>query len=181
MVAAIHRVWAVVPTVLLAGIAAFVLNPALYGRVFAIAAEAPTLAGATTVSAFQLGISITPVLAAASLARGAALTSVCLIGAALAAAAVPLILLDRARQIRSRRLAVADAAPVTGPAPGDGAGATRGGGGRSAIRTARTHPVVGGAPGAAGRLHGGSRWREPCGAPAPGVCREQGGEREPDV
>ncbi|MFW6691900.1 MFS transporter [Streptomyces sp. MAR4 CNX-425] len=100
MLAAIHEVWAVVPTVLLMGIAAFVLNPALYGRVFTIAAAAPTLAGATTVSAFQLGISITPVLAAISLTHGAALTSVCLIGAALAAAAVPLILLDRPRQPR---------------------------------------------------------------------------------
>ncbi|GAA2126538.1 MFS transporter [Streptomyces synnematoformans] len=100
MLAAIHKVWAVVPTVLLLGIAAFVLNPALYGRVFTIAAAAPTLAGATTVSAFQLGISITPVLAAVSLTQGAALTSVCLIGAALAAAAVPLVLLDRARQAR---------------------------------------------------------------------------------
>lgn len=80
MPAAIHKVWAVVPTVLLLGIAAFVLNPALYGRVFTIAAAAPTLAGATTVSAFQLGISITPVLAAVSLTQGAALTSVCLIG-----------------------------------------------------------------------------------------------------
>ncbi|MFI6741959.1 MFS transporter [Nonomuraea sp. NPDC050451] len=93
---AIRQVWVVVPMVFLIGVAAFVLNPALYGRVFAIAADAPTLAGATTVSAFQLGISITPVLAAASLTQGAALTSVCLIGAALAAAAVPLILLDQA-------------------------------------------------------------------------------------
>ncbi|WP_419999885.1 MFS transporter [Streptomyces boninensis] len=91
----IERIWAVVPTVLLLGIAAFVLNPALYGRVFAIAGDAPTLAGATTVSSFQLGISITPLLAAASLANGGALTSVCLIGAALAVAAVPLIAIDR--------------------------------------------------------------------------------------
>ncbi|MFI8371633.1 MFS transporter [Streptomyces sp. NPDC085466] len=103
MVAAVHRVWAVVPTVFLLGIAAFVLNPALYGRVFALAADAPTLAGATTVSAFQLGISITPVLAAASLTQEAALTSVCLIGAALATAAVPLVLLDRGRTERARR------------------------------------------------------------------------------
>ncbi|MEV6756521.1 MFS transporter [Streptomyces sp. NPDC051214] len=101
MVAAIHRAWAVLPTVFLLGVAAFVLNPALYGRVFAIAADAPTLAGATTVSAFQLGISITPVLAAAVLTHGAALTSVSWIGAALATAAVPLILLDRARRARN--------------------------------------------------------------------------------
>ncbi|MET9342403.1 MFS transporter [Nonomuraea sp. NPDC003804] len=100
MAVVIQQAWAVVPTVFLLGVAAFVLNPAVYGRVFALAADAPTLAGATTVSAFQLGISITPVLAAVSLTQGAALTSVCLIGAALAAAALPLILLDRARQAR---------------------------------------------------------------------------------
>jgi MFS transporter, DHA1 family, chloramphenicol resistance protein len=97
MVVAIQHAWTVIPTVFLLGIAAFVLNPAIYGRVFAIADDAPTLAGATTVSAFQLGISSTPVLAAIALTQGAALTSVCLIGAALAATAVPLILIDRAR------------------------------------------------------------------------------------
>ncbi|MBO8195269.1 MFS transporter [Streptomyces oryzae] len=100
MVAAVHQVWAVMPTVFLLGIAAFLLNPAVYGRVFTVAAAAPTLAGAGTVSAFQLGISVTPVLAAAALTQGAALTSVCWIGAGLATAAIPLILLDRARQAR---------------------------------------------------------------------------------
>ncbi|WP_134663858.1 MULTISPECIES: MFS transporter [Amycolatopsis] len=95
LIFAIHHTWAVLPTVFLLGIAAFVLNPAIYGRVFAIAADAPTLAGATTVSAFQLGISATPVLAAAALTQGTALTWVSLIGAVLAALAVPLIVLDR--------------------------------------------------------------------------------------
>ncbi|WP_340560400.1 MFS transporter [Streptomyces sp. GSL17-111] len=99
---AIRHAWVMVPTVLLLGIAAFVLNPAVFGRVFALAADAPTLAGATTVSAFQLGISITPALAAAALTQGAALTTVCLVGAALAAAAVPLILLDRSRDATAR-------------------------------------------------------------------------------
>lgn len=106
MVAVVERLWAVVPTAFMLGIAAFVLNPALYGRVFALAADAPTLAGATTVSAFQFGISLTPVLAAVSLTRGADLTSVCLIGAAFAAAAVPFILIDRARRAPRSRVAV---------------------------------------------------------------------------
>jgi DHA1 family chloramphenicol resistance protein-like MFS transporter len=79
------------------GVFGFVLNPAIYGRVFAIAADAPTLAGATTVSAFQLGISLVPVLAAAALAAAADITAVGWIGAALAAATVPAILVDRAR------------------------------------------------------------------------------------
>lgn len=89
------RAWIVIPAVFLLGVAAFVLNPALYGRAFAIAAAAPTLAGATTVSAFQLGISVTPVLAALSLTHDAALTSVCVIGAGLAAVAAGLVRLDR--------------------------------------------------------------------------------------
>ncbi|WET78677.1 MFS transporter [Amycolatopsis sp. QT-25] len=87
--------WVVVPTVFLLGAAAFVLNPALYGRVFTIAASAPTLAGATTVSAFQLGISLTPAFAAGALNLGASLTAIPWIGAALALATIPLVLRDR--------------------------------------------------------------------------------------
>ncbi|GAA4686338.1 MFS transporter [Streptomyces chumphonensis] len=100
--ASIRQIWVVVPAVFLIGVAAFVLNPAVFGRVFTVAADAPTLAGATAVSAFQLGISITPALAAAALTQGAALTVVCLIGAALAASAVPLVLLDRSRDATVR-------------------------------------------------------------------------------
>ncbi|MER7857953.1 MFS transporter [Amycolatopsis japonica] len=85
-------VWVVVPTVFLLGIAAFVLNPALYGRVFTIAASAPTLAGATTVSAFQLGISLTPAFAAGALNLGASLAAIPWIGAGLALVAVLLVL-----------------------------------------------------------------------------------------
>ncbi|MFC6881899.1 MULTISPECIES: Cmx/CmrA family chloramphenicol efflux MFS transporter [Actinomadura] len=101
--------WAVVPLVLLLGIAGFVLNPAVYGRVFTIAAEAPTLAGATTVSAFQLGISLVPALAGLALNAGADVTSVAWIGAALAAAIVPTVLLDRALTRRHSRTAASPA------------------------------------------------------------------------
>ncbi|MEV0236562.1 Cmx/CmrA family chloramphenicol efflux MFS transporter [Nonomuraea sp. NPDC050786] len=86
---------AVVPLVFLLGIAGFVLNPAIYGRVFTIASAAPTLAGATTVSAFQLGISLVPALAGVALNAGAGITSATWIGACLAAAIVPAALLDR--------------------------------------------------------------------------------------
>ncbi|MFI9812372.1 MFS transporter [Saccharothrix variisporea] len=95
------RAVVVVPVAFLLGITAFVLNPALYGRVFALAADAPTLAGATTVSAFQLGISLTPVLAAAALTSGAPVTAVSWIGAGLAVLTLPLIALDRRRSARS--------------------------------------------------------------------------------
>ncbi|MEQ4720999.1 hypothetical protein [Nonomuraea sp. B19D2] len=85
---------AVVPLVLLLGVAGFVLNPAVYGRVFAIASQAPTLAGATTVSAFQLGISLVPVLAGAALDAGAEITAIPWLGAGLAAATTVPVLLD---------------------------------------------------------------------------------------
>ncbi|MCF2531793.1 MFS transporter [Yinghuangia soli] len=87
---------AVVPLVLLLGVAGFVLNPAVYGRVFALAADAPTLAGAATVSAFQLGISVVPLLAGVALDAGAPVTAVAWIGAGLAVLTVPVVLLERA-------------------------------------------------------------------------------------
>ncbi len=87
-------------------ISAFAVGVVVGGppRVFTIATQAPTLAGATTVSAFQLGISLVPVLAGAVLNTGAGVDSVTWIGAALAAATVPTVLLDRAiSRRRSRR------------------------------------------------------------------------------
>lgn len=86
---------AVIILVLLLGIAGFVLNPAVYGRVFTVAADAPTLAGATAVSMFQLGISLVPVLAGVALGAGAGLTSIPWIGAGLAVLTVPVVLIDR--------------------------------------------------------------------------------------
>lgn len=88
-------VFVVIPLVLLLGVAGFLLNPAIYGRVFTIASDAPTLAGATTVSAFQLGISLVPVLAGFALNAGAPITSVAWIGAGLAAMTVPAVLAER--------------------------------------------------------------------------------------
>ncbi|MEU9016994.1 Cmx/CmrA family chloramphenicol efflux MFS transporter [Actinomadura sp. NPDC048394] len=107
-----RHAWAVVPLVLLLGVAGFVLNPAIYGRVFAIAGRAPTLAGATTVSAFQLGISLVPALAGVALDAGAGVTAVTWIGAALAAAVVPAALLDRALSRRAARPAPAPVSAV---------------------------------------------------------------------
>ncbi len=90
-----EHVVAVVLLVVLLGMAGFVLNPAIYGRVFTIAAGAPTLAGATAVSAFQLGISAVPLLAGIALGGGAGLASVPWIGAGLAVATIPAVLVDR--------------------------------------------------------------------------------------
>ncbi|MFI9412547.1 MFS transporter [Nocardia gamkensis] len=94
--------FAVVPLVLLLGVAGFVLNPAIYGRVFTIAPDAPTLAGATTVSAFQLGIGLVPVVAGLALHSGATITAIPWIGACLALSTIPFVLLERARTERQR-------------------------------------------------------------------------------
>jgi DHA1 family chloramphenicol resistance protein-like MFS transporter len=91
---------AAVALVPLLGICGFVLNPAIYGRVFGIAGDAPTLAGAGTVSAIQLGISIVPVLAGVAFDAGAGLTSVAWIGAALAALTLAIALGDH--RLRTR-------------------------------------------------------------------------------
>lgn len=91
----------VVALVALLGVAGFVLNPAIYGRVFALAPAAPTLAGATTVSAFQLGIAVVPVIAGLALHSGAPITTVPWIGACLALVTIPIVLFERAAAERS--------------------------------------------------------------------------------
>lgn len=91
----------VVTLVALLGVAGFVLNPAIYGRVFALAPDAPTLAGATTVSAFQLGIAVVPVIAGVALHSGAPITTVPWIGACLALVTIPIVLFERAAAERS--------------------------------------------------------------------------------
>ncbi|MEU2077497.1 Cmx/CmrA family chloramphenicol efflux MFS transporter [Streptomyces sp. NPDC013489] len=100
---------AVVPLVLLLGVAGFVLNPAVYGRVFTVASGAPTLAGATAVSMFQLGISVVPVLAGVALGAGAGLTSIPWLGAGLAVLTIPVVLVERAM---ARNRAAREAGPA---------------------------------------------------------------------
>ncbi|MFG2720888.1 Cmx/CmrA family chloramphenicol efflux MFS transporter [Streptomyces sp. NPDC048416] len=90
-----HYVIAVVVLVLLLGVAGFVLNPAIYGRVFTVASDAPTLAGATAVSMFQLGISLVPVLAGIAIGAGAGLDSIPWLGAGIAALTIPVVLIER--------------------------------------------------------------------------------------
>ncbi|WP_329284000.1 Cmx/CmrA family chloramphenicol efflux MFS transporter [Streptomyces sp. NBC_00691] len=105
---------AVVPLVLLLGVAGFVLNPAVYGRVFTVASGAPTLAGATAVSMFQLGISVVPVLAGVALGAGAGLTSIPWLGAGLAVLTIPVVLVERTM---ARNRAARDAAPANATSP----------------------------------------------------------------
>ena len=54
----------------LLGVASFATNPALNARVFALAGDAPTMAAATNVSAFNLGIIVGPALGGALIGAG---------------------------------------------------------------------------------------------------------------
>ncbi|MGI5127407.1 Cmx/CmrA family chloramphenicol efflux MFS transporter [Pseudonocardia sp. CA-107938] len=57
-------------TIGLFGMACFASNPALNARVFDLAGEAPTLAAATNISAFNLGITVGPAVGAAIIGAG---------------------------------------------------------------------------------------------------------------
>lgn len=73
---------------LLLGVTAFTTAPALNARMFNVANAAPTLAGATTTAAFNIGNTIGPWLGGLTIGAGWGYPSVAWTGAALAAAAV---------------------------------------------------------------------------------------------
>ena len=82
------------------GFAAFVSNPALNTRVYALAESAPYLAGASNVSAFNLGIVVAPWLGGLTIGAGLGFLSVTWLGIALAVAS--LAALARAAVLESR-------------------------------------------------------------------------------
>ena len=86
---------AIIALVFLLGVAGFLLNPAIWGRVYAIAPDAPTLVGATNSSAFQLGLTFAPLAAGLVISEGYGLPSIGWVGAAIAVAALGTALLDR--------------------------------------------------------------------------------------
>jgi len=94
--------------VFLFGVAGFAVSPALNARVFALAEGAPTLAGATNVSAFNLGNTIGPWLGGLSIDAGYGYPSVCWLGAGLSVAALGTVAvsaaLSRTPSARSRRV-----------------------------------------------------------------------------
>ncbi|AKS35260.1 Cmx/CmrA family chloramphenicol efflux MFS transporter [Mycolicibacterium goodii] len=92
--AAVHVAPAVVGLALVLGFAGFGSNPALNSRVFAIAPDAPTLAPAVNVSAFNVGIAVGPWLSGVALTAGLGYPSVPWIGAGLGVVAVLLLVVD---------------------------------------------------------------------------------------
>jgi DHA1 family chloramphenicol resistance protein-like MFS transporter len=85
-----HPVLAVVAVALL-GAFRFAVNPALNTRVFAEAERAPTLAAATNISAFNLGITVGPWLGGMALDAGAGYPTVAWLGAGIGVIALGVV------------------------------------------------------------------------------------------
>ncbi|WP_328721041.1 MFS transporter [Streptomyces sp. NBC_00247] len=109
---------AVVLVAFLLGFSAFYTAPALNARMFNVAGAAPTLAGATTTAAFNMGNTAGPWLGGAVIDADLGYASPAWAGAAMLVvglAAVTLALrVQRGATSRSRLVAGADAAPVEG-------------------------------------------------------------------
>ncbi|MFF0860642.1 Cmx/CmrA family chloramphenicol efflux MFS transporter [Nonomuraea sp. NPDC050227] len=83
-----------VPLVLLLGGFGFATNPTLNTRVFTLAKDAPTMAAAMNVCAFNVGITVGPWLGGLAIGAGAGYPSVGWIGAVLGAAALGVVALS---------------------------------------------------------------------------------------
>ncbi|MFI6922941.1 Cmx/CmrA family chloramphenicol efflux MFS transporter [Nonomuraea spiralis] len=94
-----------VPLIVLLGAFGFFTNPTLNTRAFALAKDAPTMAAAMSVSAFNVGITVGPWLGGLAIAAGAGYPSVGWIGAVLGVAALGTVTLSA----RTRREPVAAA------------------------------------------------------------------------
>ncbi|MGW9171588.1 Cmx/CmrA family chloramphenicol efflux MFS transporter [Streptomyces decoyicus] len=70
-----------VALVFVLGFTAFVVNPVVQSRVFRLAPGAPMLAGALNTSAFNVGITLTPMLGGLTIDAGLGFTSVAWVGA----------------------------------------------------------------------------------------------------
>jgi DHA1 family chloramphenicol resistance protein-like MFS transporter len=89
--------WVAVAAIALFGAFGFANNPAVNTRVFAVAGDAPTLASAFNISAFNVGITVGPWLGGLAIDAGAGYPSVAWIGAALGVLALVTILVAEAR------------------------------------------------------------------------------------
>ncbi|NEA60157.1 MFS transporter [Streptomyces sp. SID13666] len=124
---------AVIVLSFLLGLSAFFTAPALNARIFNVAGAAPTLAGATTTSAFNLGNTGGPWLGGLVISGGFGFAATAWAGAAMAAVAIGLVLVSLRRHGASRVIAshplpaVPAPAEVTGSTPADVTGSTHSG------------------------------------------------------
>lgn len=70
------------------GLTGYLTNPVVQSRVFTLAPDAPTLAPAVNTSAFNVGITLTPMLGGLTIDAGYGYTSVAWVGAAVGALAL---------------------------------------------------------------------------------------------
>lgn len=105
---------AMVATLALFGVGAFVINPALQTRVMNLTEHAPTLASTSNISAFNLGNALGPWLGGLGISAGASLLAPSWIGAllALAALVVAMVSLAADRRVRNR---TSEHTPMTRP------------------------------------------------------------------
>ncbi|MEU9110260.1 Cmx/CmrA family chloramphenicol efflux MFS transporter [Streptomyces sp. NPDC048483] len=80
-----------VALVFVLGLAGYVTNPVVQSRVFRLAPDAPTLTGAVNTSAFNVGITLTPMLGGLTIDAGLGFTSVAWVGAGTGAVALAAI------------------------------------------------------------------------------------------
>jgi DHA1 family inner membrane transport protein len=95
-----------VAALVLFGMGAFVINPALQSRVMNLTEQAPTLASTSNISAFNMGNALGPWLGGFGISAGGGLLAPSWIGAllALAALAIALVSLAADRRVRNRSI-----------------------------------------------------------------------------
>ncbi|AXB43014.1 Cmx/CmrA family chloramphenicol efflux MFS transporter [Amycolatopsis albispora] len=101
LAAAGSSVTVAVAAAFLLGLTGFVTNPALNVRVFALASSAPTLAGASNVSAFNVGIVLAPWLGGLTIDAGLGYLSVTWVSIAVGVVALGGVALASSRQQRA--------------------------------------------------------------------------------
>ncbi|MFH8349218.1 Cmx/CmrA family chloramphenicol efflux MFS transporter [Streptomyces sp. NPDC018045] len=99
------------------GVTGYVTNPVVQSRVFTLAPDAPTLAPAVNTSAFNVGITLTPMLGGLTIDAGLGFPSVAWVGAAVGAAALAAALWAAALQRRAKARTVPPRTPAAPDAP----------------------------------------------------------------
>ncbi|MFV8129210.1 Cmx/CmrA family chloramphenicol efflux MFS transporter [Streptomyces syringium] len=98
------------------GLVGFVTNPAVQSRVFTLGGDAPTLVGAVNTSAFNVGITVAPMLGGLAIDAGLGYRSVAWVGAAIGVAG--LLATALAAALERRESADAPTGPGQGPREG---------------------------------------------------------------